>query len=317
MNGREIQHEWDDRTDRLTQTRFGEQALHYQHGLLGELTRFQSGQHTPLQLAYTPLGQEYLRHSPSGFASSRHYTATGMLAHQTAGRGSDSYLSALNENRMQPPAASDVNRSWQYDKAYNITAIDDHRWRRMQYRYNQNDQIESTSFGGLYPQTELFDYDSNLNIREQTRIPGEAQGALHQLSQQQQAGRVVRRTTAKGYQDYHYDLNGRLARKVEHQHGFRPREWRYQWDTLNQLTSCFTPQGDCWRYTYDAFGRRLSKYQVVDAQEPIHLRHLNLPPVIRGWQYLWSGNQMIEEAPVYADGTVSVWGNCFISACVM
>ncbi len=305
VNGREIQHEWDDRTDRLTQTRFGEQALNYQHGLLGELTRFQAGQHTPLQLAYTPLGQEYLRHSPSGFASSRHYTATGMLAHQTAGRGSDSYLSALDENRMQPPAASDVNRSWQYDKAYNITAIDDHRWRRMQYRYNQNDQIESTSFGGLYPQTELFDYDSNLNIREQTRIPGEAQGALHQLSQQQQAGRVVRRTTAKGVQDYHYDLNGRLARKVEHQHGFRPREWRYQWDTLNQLISCFTPQGDCWRYTYDAFGRRLSKYQVVDAQEPIHLRYLNLPPVIRGWQYLWSGNQMIEEAPVYADGTVA------------
>ncbi|HHV7361493.1 TPA: HNH/ENDO VII family nuclease, partial [Morganella morganii] len=91
----------------------------------------------------------------------------------------------------------------------------------------------------------------------------------------------------------------------EHRNGFRPREWRYQWDTLNQLTSCFTPQGDCWRYTYDAFGRRLSKYQVVNAQEPVHLQHLNQPPVVRGWQYQWSGNQMIEEVPVYADGTVA------------
>ena len=304
INGREIQHEWDAQTDRLTQTRFGAQALQYQYGLQGELTQFRAGKHQPLQLSRNALGQEYLRHSQSGFASSRHYTATGMLAHQTAGRGSDSYLQALRDNPVQPPAASDVNRSWQYDKAYNITAIDDHRWRRMQYRYNQNDQIEHTSFGGLYPQTEQFSYDANLNIRQQTLIPGEAQGALHQLSQQQ-AGRVVRRTTATGHFDYHYDINGRLERKTEHRNGFRPREWRYEWDTLNQLTSCFTPQGDCWRYTYDAFGRRLSKYQVVNAQEPVHLQHLNQQPVVRGRQYLWSGNQMIEEAPVYADGTVA------------
>ncbi|MEQ4627631.1 RHS repeat domain-containing protein, partial [Providencia manganoxydans] len=25
---------------------------------------------------------------------------------------------------------------------------------------------------------------------------------------------------------------------------------------------CFTPSGDVWRYTYDAFGRRLSKTKV-------------------------------------------------------
>lgn len=304
INGREIQHDRDDISNRLTQTRFSGQTLQYQYGALGELTQFQAGKHQPLELSHNALGQEFLRRSQSGFASSRHYTATGMLAHQTAGRGSDSYLQALRDNPVQPPAASDVNRSWQYDKAYNITAIDDHRWRRMQYRYNQNDQIESTSFGGLYPQTEQFSYDTNLNIRQQTLIPGEAQGALHQLSQQQQAGRVVRRTTPTGHQEYHYDLNGRLERKTEHRNGFRPREWRYQWDTLNQLTSCFTPQGDCWRYTYDAFGRRLSKYQVVDMQSPVQSLP-GLPPKIRGHQYLWSGNQMIEEAPVYADGTVA------------
>ncbi len=111
INGREIEHEWDDRTDRLTQTRFGSQALQYQYGLQGELTQFQVGKHQPLQLNRNALGQEYLRHSQSGFASSRHYTATGMLAHQTAGRGSDSYLQALRDNPVQPPAASDVNRS--------------------------------------------------------------------------------------------------------------------------------------------------------------------------------------------------------------
>ncbi len=69
-----------------------------------------------------------------------------------------------------------------------------------------------------------------------------------QLFQQQQAGRVTRRYTAKGYQDYHYDVNGRLAKKIVHTRGFRPREWRY----------------------------------------------------------LWSGDQLIEKTPTYADGTLAV-----------
>ncbi len=46
-------------------------------------------------------------------------------------------------------------------------------------------------------------------------------------------------------QDYHYDVNGRLAKKIVHTCGFRPREWRYLWNTQNQLTACFTPKGDC------------------------------------------------------------------------
>ncbi|MEQ4794332.1 hypothetical protein ABN128_29500, partial [Klebsiella variicola subsp. variicola] len=51
-----------------------------------------------------------------------------------------------------------------------------------------------------------------------------------QLAQQQQKGRVTRRITAKGYQDYHYDINGRLTQKVVHQHGFRAKTWYYQWN---------------------------------------------------------------------------------------
>ncbi|HGN2958183.1 TPA: RHS repeat domain-containing protein [Proteus mirabilis] len=127
-----------------------------------------------------------------------------------------------------------------------------------------------------------------------------------QLFQQQQAGRVTRRYTAKGYQDYHYDVNGRLAKKIVHTRGFRPREWRYLWNTQNQLTACFTPKGDCWHYTYDAFGRRLSKTKTVDSD----LAHIDplfpqIKPKITTWRYLWSGDQLIEETPIYADGTLA------------
>lgn len=47
----------------------------------------------------------------------------------------------------------------------------------------------------------------NLNIIEHQFIPSDAQGAFLQLAQQQQKGRVTRRITAKGYQDYHRPIN--------------------------------------------------------------------------------------------------------------
>ncbi|HIE5768753.1 TPA: RHS repeat-associated core domain-containing protein [Proteus mirabilis] len=88
-----------------------------------------------------------------------------------------------------------------------------------------------------------------------------------------------------------------------HQHGFRAKTWYYQWNTLNQLIACFNPEGECWRYTYDAFGRRLSKSKVVD-NRPI------TPPNspfknkrVQRVDYLWSGDQMVQETPIYADGT--------------
>ena len=91
-----------------------------------------------------------------------------------------------------------------------------------------------------------------------------------------------------------------------HQHGYRPQEWRYLWNTQNQLIRCFTPCTDVWRYTYDAFGRRLSKTKTVDCEKlNAHPAFPVLKPRVTAWHYLWSGDQMVEEAPVYADGTVA------------
>nr|WP_264484604.1 RHS repeat-associated core domain-containing protein [Proteus sp. NMG38-2] len=304
INGQEIKHQWDEEHDTLTQTRFGERELNYAFGQLHELTSLQVNQHAPLQFSYNALGQEFLRQSQAGFANSSHYTATGLLAHQRAGRGTESFLQSLHDNPLQPPISTDVHRGYQYDKAFNLVNIDDARWNRTQYRYNTNDQIVETQYSNQFErQSEKFQYDSNLNITEHQFIPSDAHGAFLQLAQQQQKGRVTRRITAKGYQDYHYDINGRLTQKVVHQHGFRAKTWYYQWNTLNQLIACFNPEGECWRYTYDAFGRRFSKSKVVD-NRPIS------PPNspfknkrVQRVDYLWSGDQMVQETPIYADGT--------------
>ncbi|WP_255320262.1 hypothetical protein [Proteus mirabilis] len=54
-----------------------------------------------------------------------------------------------------------------------------------------------------------------------------------------------------------------------------------------QLTACFTPKGDCWYYTYDAFGRRLSKTKTVDSD----LAHIDplfpqIKPKITTWRQM-------------------------------
>ena len=304
VNGQEITHQWDEEHDMLTQTRFGERELNYAFGQLHELTSLQVNQHAPLQFSYNALGQEFLRQSQAGFANSSHYTATGLLAHQRAGRGTESFLQSLHDNPLQPPMSTDVHRGYQYDKAFNLVNIDDARWNRTQYRYNANDQIIETQYSNQFErQSEKFQYDNNLNITEHQFIPSDAQGAFLQLAQQQQKGRVTRRITAKGYQDYHYDINGRLTQKVVHQHGFRAKTWYYQWNTLNQLIACFNPKGECWRYTYDAFGRRLSKSKVVDNRpiSPPNTPFKNKR--VQRVDYLWSGDQMVQETPIYADGT--------------
>ncbi|WP_193757010.1 RHS repeat domain-containing protein, partial [Xenorhabdus sp. KJ12.1] len=202
--------------------------------------------------------------------------------------------------------ATAVNRSWQYDRSHNVRVIDDSRWGQTRYRYNTNDQILHTLFEGARPHEEQFSYDANGNLSQ--HLPTDARGAVAQINQRQQAGRVVQ----QGDNRYRYDDNGRLVEKTEHRDGFRPQIWRYRWDTQNQLTHCETPDGSRWHYRYDAFGRRIRKLKIHDGK----LTAANLqrwlaskPDVepradaIMGQDYLWSANQLIEETPIYADGT--------------
>lgn len=61
----------------------------------------------------------------------------------------------------------------------------------------------------VLPLQEQFSYDVNQNLREHRCLPRGAQAVLAQASQQQQAGRVVKR----GDSQYRYDAAGRLVEK--------------------------------------------------------------------------------------------------------
>ncbi|WP_340621285.1 RHS repeat-associated core domain-containing protein [Xenorhabdus siamensis] len=307
LNGREISHEWDDLNDLPVAETVGKDTLHLGYNRMGWLDRFQFNQHSPLSLQYDPLGQETVRESAHGFILASRYTATGLLSHQSAGQSTPLFRETLQQNDPHfPPQATAVNRSWQYDRAYNIRVIDDGRWGQTRYRYNTNGQITQTLYQGARPYEEQFSYDANGNLNQ--HIPTDAHGAITQITQRQKAGRVVQYGNIR----YRYDTSGRLIEKTEQRNGFRPQIWRYRWDVLNQLTQCETPDGSRWHYQYDAFGRRIRKLKLYDGK----LATANLqrwldgkpdltvkPDAILGYDYLWSGDQLIEETPLYADGT--------------
>ncbi|WP_275374626.1 RHS repeat-associated core domain-containing protein [Xenorhabdus bovienii] len=307
LNGREITHEWDDLNDLPTAETLGGDTLHFGYNRMGWLNRFQFNQHNPLSLQHDPLGQEIVRESVSGFILASRYTATGLLAHQSAGRATTLFRETLQQNDPHfPPQATAVNRSWQYDRAYNIRVIDDGRWGQTRYRYNANGQIAQTLYQGTRPYEEQFRYDANGNLSQS--LPVDAHGALTQIDQYQKVGRVVQHGNIR----YRYDTNGRLIEKTEQRDGFRPQVWRYRWDVLNQLTQCETSDGSRWHYQYDAFGRRIRKFKVHDGKlTAANLQRWlsgkpDLTPratEIYGQEYLWSGEQLIEETPIYADGT--------------
>jgi YD repeat-containing protein len=56
-----------------------------------------------------------------------------------------------------------------------------------------------------------------------------------------------------------HDVRGRVVERRVTRAGFRPRQWRYEWDGKDRLVGCVTPEGLRWSYGYDPFGRRVFK----------------------------------------------------------
>lgn len=271
-------------------------AVSWYYGLNGRLMQWQLDGHAPLQMQHDGLGREIARESAAGFIQSHAYTPVGLLAHQTAGRSSDWFKQTLYEADPHfPPRGSAVTRHWHYTPAYNVACMEDTRWDETRYGYNVNDQVVTAQFGGPRACDEQFVYDAGQHLHYQKRVPERLSQDLRQSYHTQQAGRVIQH----GACAYRYDENGRRTEKTEQRRGYRPRTWRYRWDAHDRLTGFISPEGTRWRYGYDAFGRRISKRKETDdTGQPVK------PTAIIGYDYLWSGEQLIEETPVYADGTV-------------
>lgn len=303
--------------------------LELSYDLLGEVRSLAIANHAPLSFTRDMRGLEVLRQSEAGFAQAQSYSSVGFLQEQVAGPA-QSVLKLLHgmpgSERLHAhrttagPAM--VSRNYQWDPAANLVRTIDSRMGETRYSYDARNQIVQTEhrsrFGGA-SFAERFAYDpcNNLAIAGYSGERALAQaGSSAQLGEtvEQAPGGLIRR---RGRFFYRHDSRGRVAEKRLEQNGFRSSIWRFEWDGDDRLVQLETPAGDVWHYGYDALGRRIRRLRIVEGgktrtHNPPKADNNNRQPqgdpskrAISGSAYQWDGNQIVAEAPIYADGTIA------------
>ncbi|MCF1448544.1 RHS repeat protein [Agrobacterium vitis] len=237
-----------------------------------------------------------------------------------------------------------IHRIFEYDRAFAPVSIDDGLWGKRQFTYDDNGQLTDSeaAFGSERYQYDearnLAGASSSVTIAEQPTPYGRAFDetfgstvpAPKPNGWQRSAGGVVQ--VAKGpkgekIQLTHDDCGRLIERRVERD-GFRPQRWRYRWDVHDRLVGVTTLEGEEWLFRYDPFGRRVCKVRRF-AEQDRHRAALRWPSLIGGdgvprparsgsdaqtrdhdlpdvgTTYLWDGDHMVAEAPLFLDGHIA------------
>jgi RHS repeat-associated protein len=187
--------------------------------------------------------------------------ADGLVTERQLSRGarlSNRYdaMGRLSLQRLVPAGAFDgaanpvVQRQYEYDPAGLVQHITDLQRGDKQYAHDGADRLVSTlrSRGT----SEVFDYDATGNI---IRLRAEGRSVRDETLQYGPGDRLL----SQGHTLFEYDGEGRCVRRLEMADGPSPQVWIYQWNVLDQLTTLTRPDGQIWRYRYDALGRRIAK----------------------------------------------------------
>ena len=182
--------------------------------------------------------------------------------------------------------------------------------------------------------SEHYRYDSQLNLTQKAQRETDALGQYQfeaandaSFGMKQRNGRITR----FGNKTYKYDELGRLHSKTETKKGFRPVTTYYKWNSQSQLVELHSPFKGSWRYEYDSFGRRITKYQ-IQTDQPQPNQVINMPiranqdywhkinelwakeeqfqgektsqklTALSGYRYLYKQNQLVAEAPLQING---------------
>ena len=156
-------------------------------------------------------------------------------------------------------------RSWDFDEYSTLKVRIDPDGSETRYLYDEADRIIEVVDPKSFHQ--YFQYDRSGNIKWSENYPGPREEYVYG------PGQIL---SQKGATEYAFDPDGRLIWKKASLDGVI-REWRYEWDALDQLKRVLTPDGESWTYAYDALGRRVSKTGpegttrfVWDGHVPLH-----------------------------------------------
>lgn len=283
LNGKHITSKRDKLGRRVLReiTGLGGGVVEYIHDPLGAIAKMVSGE-TEIAFRHDVLGRE-TRREIAGFCLVQSYDEAGQLAVQFAGPKSPVDIGTSRLGWNVPSGEGSLQRSgtvartYEYDRAFAPSRIDEGLWGEVRFDYDDNGQIHQTQGARG---TERFIYDPARNLigasssapfSTETAGYGSAfDAAFGNVTPsgkpshwQRTPGGVVQIAFGPKGEHIHllHDDCGRLVERRVERKGFRLQRWRYRWNTHDRLVAVSRENGDEWLYRYDPFGRRVSKVQ--------------------------------------------------------
>ena len=254
-------------------------ATTFDYDRRGLLAGYASNGHR-LSFTRNAAGQETVRTSgPNAFTLRQSYDGRGRLALQLAGR-SRTEVGYLPEAHRQAPALEvqgELRRGYDWDRSGRLVGVTDQARGASRYAYDARDQVQSVQRPDNHT-SERYQYNALMDLLN-------SDGMRHGY----QDGEVQ----SVGNTSYRRDARGRVVQKTIQRPGFRPQSWGFQWDDFDHLVATETPEGEHWRYRYDAFGRRVEKRCLTPVPEGR----------LQGVTYLWQGATLAEEIQERAGGS--------------
>jgi RHS repeat-associated protein len=260
-------------------TPFGAEAT-WAYDARGLPTMLDSGGHT-LHFAHDAAGREINRQLDASVALAQTWDANHRLLTQTltAGLPADASRPSAGVQTAADPSRLLERRTWHYRPDGHLSRVDSSLGSR---RFDLDPAGRVTTVHG-HNWAERYVYDSAGNVTDATWPASSRVDPLDAdiQGEREYVGTLVRRA---GKIRYEHDACGRVILRQQKQLSGRPRTWRYSWDAENRLTSVRAPDGSCWRYHYDALGRRIAKKH-IDADGT----------VIEQLVFVWDGPILAEQ----------------------
>ncbi|WP_171166404.1 putative T7SS-secreted protein [Streptomyces sp. I05A-00742] len=136
-----------------------------------------------------------------------------------------------------------------------------------------------------YGWDERYRYDRSGNLTE-VHAPFHPSPGKRQFD-----GTLVRRA---GRTHYAYDAQGRVVRKLRRLLNGKKLVWTYRWNSQDRLVGATSPNGACWKYSYDPLGRRTAKCR-LDAEGS----------VAEKTEFVWDDTRLAER--YCSAGLVTTW----------
>ncbi|MEU6255305.1 DUF6531 domain-containing protein [Streptomyces sp. NPDC047043] len=163
-------------------------------------------------------------------------------------------LGRLTAQELSGSDNSGLHREYTYADDGNLIGIDDTHTGSRRFNLDPANRVTAVHASNW---TERYAYDEAGNLTDAS-WPARSSGNEAIGSRSYEGTRVTR----AGNMRYEYDALGRVIRRQKKRLSRNPDTWHYTWDAENRLTSVTTPDGTCWRYLYDALGRRTAKQRL-------------------------------------------------------